>query len=206
MKKLFLNILFGISLFVFSVAQAQNSNPKSQAGGLPALAREVAELRAMLEALQGQIGEPSDPYSGTYTVSLVEQTIFGCGITNDPGALLGTPAFIHYLQDQGISSTSSRVAWFDAEAAGNQLLIPSHSLSIQELRLSGTYESDVRQEDGFVVTINEDGSLTLDTGNNSVVRGQMSADGSSFVAQAFGLLDEDGCDDSYVVSLTGVRK
>lgn len=221
MKKLILILFSCLSLVVFSAAHADNKSEKnqsgssfksgkksgkSQSGGLPALADEVAELRLMIEALQWQVGGSDDPYSGIYTVSLVENQIYGCGFTNDPAVLLGTPAFISYLQAQGISSSTTRVAYFDVAADGGQLIVPDYLISIQELRGSGRFESEVRAEDGSIVTIAADGSLLFDAGPESVFRGQMSADGSTFVAQVFGIFNEEECVDSYMVSMVGVRK
>jgi hypothetical protein len=211
--KKFIIILFScVMVTAFSAAQAADrsskskKSSKSQSGGLPALAVEVQELRALIEALQGQLNESADPYTGTYVVSLAEHNAFGCGFTNDPVSLLGSPDFLAYLQAQAISSTTTRIAYFEVESDGLVLSVPDYLVSAQELRLSGSYEERVVVDGNFNVTIAADGSLLADAGDGSIFRGQMSADGSSFVAQAFGLFDENGCDDSFIINLVGVRK
>ena len=192
------------SALLCSTAPALAKNDNSQAGGLPALAAEVAELRALVEALQDQAGGEVS-YAGTYAVSYFESGNFGCGFTNDPATVIGTPGFLAYLQAQGISSTVSRTAYFTADSDGNVITFPSFALTVQEVRLSGTAEFETRFEDSFAATIAPDGSLLLDAGPGAVFSGQMSDDGSSFVAHAHGQFVEDDCDDSFAVIAVGVR-
>ncbi|MEX0964032.1 MAG: hypothetical protein WDZ52_08350 [Pseudohongiellaceae bacterium] len=183
---------------------AKNSN--SQAGGLPALAAEVAELRSLVESLQGQIGSGEDSYAGTYAVTLVEQSNFGCGLTTDPATVLGTPAGLGYFQNQAISSATTSSSVFTASSDGMMLSMPDYVLVRQELRLSGSYEEELRVEGDFDSAIGADGSLFFDPGPESEFYGQMSADGSMFTILARGRFVDGGCEDSYTVSLIGVRK
>lgn len=210
MKKLIviLSVLALMASASPSMAKSKKSgkSSKSSKGGVPALAVEVAELRALVESLQAQVGTDDDPYSGTYAVTLVESTIFGCGITADPASVLGTPAGLGYFQDQAISSQTTRSAFFTASSDGMTLSIPNYNLLIQELRLSGLFEEDVRVEGNINVDIAADGSLLFDPGPESQVFGQMASDGSAFTALARGRFIEDGCDDSYTVMMTGIRK
>ncbi len=199
MKKLTLSIA-ACALVASTTVLAQNGNPNSQAGGLPALAAEVAELRALLEALQGQVGEPS--YAGTYSVNLFEKGIFGCGSGNSPlpGGLSG------YLQTQGISSTSQSSTLVEAISDGNTLSVAGHSRIRQELRLSGTFETDTPFDSAFDIDIAADGSLSLDAGPDVVFEGQMADDGSSFVVAVTGQFIEDDCIDAFTVTAVGVRQ
>jgi len=191
-----------------SMAKSKKSDKssKSSKGGVPALAVEVAELRALVESLQAQVGSDDDPYSGSYAVTLVENTIFGCGLTIDPASVLGTPAGLGYFQNQAVSSHSARSAVFTATADGMTLSIPDYNLLAQELRLSGLYEEDIRVEGNINIGIAADGSLFFDPGPESEVYGQMASDGSAFTVLARGHFVEEGCDDSYTVMMTGIRK
>ncbi len=210
MKKLvvILSVLALMASASPSMAKSKKSgkSDKSSKGGVPALQVEVAELRALIEGLQAQIGTNDDPYAGSYAVTLVESTIFGCGLTTDPGTVLGTPAGLGYFQNQAISSQTTRSAVFTATSDGLSLSIPDYTLLIQELRLSGLYEEDTRVEGNIVATIAADGSLLFDAGPESEFFGQMAADGSAFTALARGRFLEGGCDDAYTVMLTGIRK
>ena len=192
------------SALICSAAPALAKNDNSQAGGLPALAEEVAQLRAMLEALQDQVGTGAS-YAGSYAVTFFENGNFACGSTNDPVPLFGTPGFPMYLQDQGISSTNTRSSWFSVDSDGNVISFPSFPLRVQELRLSGTPEIETRFEDSFDVTIAPDGSLLLDAGPGASFYGQMSDDGSSFVVHVVGQFDEGDCTDTFAVIAVGVR-
>jgi len=210
MKKLVV-ILSVLALMVSaspSMAKSKKSDKssKSQAGGLPALAVEVAELRALIESLQAQVGTDDDPYAGTYAVILVENATYGCGMTTDPASVLGTPAGLGYFQDQAISSDTTRSAFFTATSDGMSLSIPNSSLLSQELRLSGVYEEGLRVEGNISVSIAADGSLFFDPGPESQFYGQMAADGSAFTVLARGHFIEGDCDDSYAVMITGMRK
>lgn len=210
MKKLLimLSVLALMASASPSMAKSKKSgkSSKSQSGGLPELAVEVAELRALLDALQIQVGTGDDPYAGTYAVTLVENTIFGCGLTTDPATVLGTPGGLGYFQNQAISSHTSRSAVFTATSDGMTLSIPNYNLLIQELRLSGFYEEDVRVEGNIDLDIAADGSLIFDPGPESQVYGQMASDGSAFTVLARGHFTEEGCDDSFTVMMTGMRK
>lgn len=192
--------LLGLTVTV----HAQNGN-SSQAGGLPALAAEVAELRALIESLQGQVGGEVD-YSGTFAVTMLEIGRFGCGFTNDPASLLGTPLFIEYLGTQGISSSTTSSAFYEAESDGWTLSIPEYQLKRQQLRLSGVHETETRTEGPFDVDINADGSLSFDPGAGTEFAGQMAVDGNSFNVLVRGQFIENGCDDSFTVLISGVRK
>ena len=210
MKKLIV-ILSVLALMVSaspSMAKSKKSDKssKSQAGGLPALAVEVAELRALIESLQAQVGTDDDPYAGIYAVTLVENATYGCGMTTDPASVLGTPAGLGYFQDQAISSDTTRSAFFTATSDGMSLSIPNYNLLSQELRLSGSYEEDLRVEGNIDVSIAADGSLFFDPGPESQFYGQMAADGSAFTVLARGHFIVGDCDDSYVVMITGMRK
>lgn len=180
------------------------SNTNSQAGGLPALAAEVAQLRALVQSLQEQIGESGDPYAGTYAVTLVEMGLFGCGTGNVPTP--GQP-LIPYLIPQSFSSVSSRSASFDVESDGSVIIVPEFAELTNELRLSGKYEEEIEFEGDLVVPINADGSITYTAEEGEVLRGQFSADGNvlSVLVQGFEMYPS-GCADSYTVSLTGVKK
>lgn len=196
-----------LTLAGFSGAFAKNGNGgnQNQAGGLPALAEEVAELRALLEDLQGQIGDGSDPYVGRYSVNLVEWSSYGCGISNDPFAAAASGMLLSYLANQGISSTITRTANFEVDSDGMTLFTPQYTLLSQELRLSGQYEEDTRIEGGYNVAIAADGSLSVPQAT-AQVSGQMSADGSAFTLLVRETFDDNGCDDAYAVLLTGVKK
>ncbi len=208
------NLLVILSLLVFvaasspSMAKSKKSDKssKSQSGGLPELALEVAELRSLVESLQGQVDAGADSYAGSYAVTLIENNKFGCGLTTDPASVLGTPAGLGYFQDQAISSTTTRSAVFTATSDGSVLSIPNYTLLTQELRLSGAYEEELRVEGDFNAAIGADGSLFVDPGPESQFYGQMSADGSIFTILARGLFTEESCDDSYIVMAIGVRK
>ncbi|MEX0618029.1 MAG: hypothetical protein WDZ76_10750 [Pseudohongiellaceae bacterium] len=191
-------------LFGGATVSAQPGNSNSQAGGLPALALEVAELRALVEQLQGQVGEPS--YAGSYVVNIFENGIFGCGTGNDPASVIGTPAFLAYLQRQAISSTSQSSTIASAISDGMTLSVFSHYRIRQELRLSGTFETDVPYDEGFDVAIGPGGELSLDAGEDVVFEGQMSDDGSTFIIAVAGQFEEEDCADAFTVSAVGVRK
>lgn len=210
MKKLVvvLSMLAIIMSSSSSMAKSKKSgkSSKSQKGGLPALAVEVAELRSLVEALEAQIDTGEDSFAGTYSVTLIENSAFGCGMTIDPASVLGTPAGLGYFQNQAISSSISRSAFFDASSDGSILSIPDYTLLSQELRLSGSYEEDLRIEGDFDVAIGIDGSLFFDPGSESQFYGQMASDGSAFTILARGHFLEDDCDDTYTVMLVGMRK
>jgi hypothetical protein len=191
-----------------SMAQGSGNgnNGISQAGGLPALAAEVAELKALIESLQAQVGDNDDPYAGIYSVTMVENGIFGCGATTDPASVFGTSGTLGYFQDQAISSYSTRSAVFTATSDGLSLSIPDYYFLTQELRLSGFYEEGSRIEGDISATIAADGSLLFDPGPESEFFGQMAADGSAFTILARGHFIEGYCDDAYTVMLTGIRK
>lgn len=187
----------------FASAYGQ-SNSNSQAGGLPALAAEVAQLRALVQQLQDQIGETDDPYVGTYAVTLVETGLFGCGVGNVPTP--GQP-LIPYLMPQSFSSVSSRSASFDVESDGSVIIVPEFAELTNELRLSGKYEEEVRLEGDVVIPINADGSITFTAEEDEIINGQFSADGNvlSVLIQGFEM-HPSGCADSFTISLTGVKK
>ncbi|MES2605458.1 MAG: hypothetical protein V4603_11010 [Pseudomonadota bacterium] len=179
---------------------------KSQAGGLPALAQEVAALRALVAQLQEQVGGNADPYTGTFAVTLVETSMFGCGVSDFPPP---PPTSLQpYLARQAASSLSVRSASFDVEANGTVLLVPAFELLTQELKLSGKYATDTRIEGSEAIVIAGDGSLYADLGDSEVT-GQIANDGSMFSAVVRGRsLDEPPgtCEDVWTVNLTGVRK
>jgi len=196
-----LTLLSAAALLGAASAYAQPS--KSQAGGLPALAAEVAALRAMVEDLQSQ--NPGDPYAGTFAVTLVETSLFGCRPANPPPPPVYVPQYFLPLNS---SSVSIRSASFDVEADGSTLHVPEFELLTQELRLSGKYDTDTRIEDALQLVIGGDGSLHADFGDTQV-SGQFAQDGSMFSALVVGSnlnTPAGGCQDVWTVNLTGVRK
>jgi hypothetical protein len=184
-----------------SVAYGQSA--KSQSGGLPELAAEVAALRAAVQELQEQVSG-GDPYTGTYAVTLVETALFGCRIANAP-----PPApnyFPPYFAPLTASSVSVRSASFDAEADGSVLSIPDFDMLTQELKLNGFYMADAYIEDGADLTIGGDGSFSADL-DDAQLNGQFSDDGSLFTALVVGNAPvTGGCKDVWTVNVTGVRK
>lgn len=184
-----------------SVASAQTSS-KSQAGGLPALADEVASLRAAVQALQAQVGDNTNPYSGAFAVTVFETGVFGCGTTNGPPPGPLQP----YLNTQGISSVSLRSGAFTAQANGMVLTVPQFPMLSQELRLSGNYQTDTEAAGGVEIVIGGNGSLSADLGPYGQVSGQFARDGSTFTALVRGSSVEGICDDAFTVLLTGVKK
>ena len=190
-----------VALLTLMIAPLIQAGP-SQAGGLPALAAEVAELRALVESLQEQVGEDQG-YAGTYHLTLFESGIFGCG----EGIVPFQPNFGTYFQNQAVSSAVTRSSTSVAESDGMVIEVPTINTFSQELRLSGSYEEDHNKVDGaFDINIATDGSLSVDAGPDVSVSGQMADDGSSFTIIATGLFDEDGCDDAFTVLGVGVRK
>ncbi|MES2606034.1 MAG: hypothetical protein V4603_13940 [Pseudomonadota bacterium] len=182
---------------------------QSQAGGLPALAKEVAELRALVNNLQAQVNAGSDdPYVGNYAVTLTETSIFACGANTFP---VQGPQFnlFAYLQGQAISSISTRSATIDAVSDGTVLSIADHELFTHELRLRGSYEYNFRVEEGFDVDIAADGSLSIQFEADATLNGQFSDDGSVFSMTVQGIFDDGtnpNCTDAFTVTATGVRK
>lgn len=193
-----------LALTLTSGLQAKNhkddNEKKSQKGGLPALEQRVAALESLVTDLQGAGG-----FSGEYHTTLFETGSFGCGMTNDPAALLGTPAFIEYLGKQAISSATTRTANFVAEADGDSLYFPEYVTNIQEIRLSGTPEQDTRLEGNISIDISDSGELSVDAGPDVTTSGYMSANGDNFTFMATGLFDEAGCDDAFSVIAIGNR-
>jgi hypothetical protein len=159
----------------------------------------------MIADLQELVGGNPDPYKGTFAVSLVETTMFGCGISNSPPP---PPNPVQpYLNRQGISSVSVRSASFVVESDGSLLHVPDFEELTQELRLSGKYETSTHTQDALELVIGGDGSLQADF-DDSQLRGQFARDGSMFSALVTGrsLDTSDGCEDVWTATLTGVRK
>ncbi len=185
------------------------SGSQSQAGGLPALSKEVADLRALVNSLQAQINAGNDdPYVGNYAVTLTETSIYACGANTFPAP---GPQFnlFAYLQGQAISSISTRSATIDAVSDGTVLSIAEHELFTHEIRLRGSYEYDYRIEEGFDVDIAADGSLSIQFEPTAALNGQFSDDGSVFSMTIHGIFtggNTPNCTDAYTVTATGVRK
>lgn len=199
-KPLALLALIGLSGTVL----AQNGNDKSQAGGLPALAEQIANLQSLVFELQTQvdeISEGSDPYVGDYMAFQFENNQYGCGTTLEP--LPGQ--IFSYLQNQGISGTSAFAGVHSATADGNTLSFSGANISRNELRLSGKFETSSFSEGPFSATIGADGSLSIEAGDYIV--GQMADDGSSFVILTQGSEpDNNGaCTDAWTILNIGVR-
>lgn len=203
MKTTMITIL-SLLILATGAVHAKNDNPKSQAGGLPALAAEVDELRALIEQLQGQVGVPS--YAGTYTVNIFETGMFGCGTTTDFGSVAGTPAFFGYMAMQAISSMTQSSTLVEAVSDGSTLSIGSYNRQRQELRLSGKFETDLPFDNSFSLNIGPNGELFVDIGPDVVLEGQMADDGSSFIIAITGQFSEDDCADAFTASIVGVRK
>ena len=198
-------IITMLSLLLLSTGavHGKNENPKSQAGGLPALAAEVDELRALIEQLQGQVGAPS--YAGTYTVNIFETGMFGCGTTTDFGSVAGTPAFFGYMAMQAISSMTQSSTLVEAVSDGSTLTIGAYNRQRQELRLSGKFETDLPFDNSFSLDVGPNGELFVDVGPDVVLEGQMADDGSSFIIAITGQFSEDDCADAFTASIVGVR-
>lgn len=205
--KFLITLLSAATLFgAASIAQAQSS--KSQAGGLPALAEEVAALRAMVLDLQQQIGGSADPYSGTYAVTIVETGLFGCRMIDPPAP---PPTYVQpFFGPLLPSSVAVRSASLEAEADGSTLVIPEFVMLSQELKLSGYYQPYTNPSEGELqLTIGGDGSFTYQF-DDSVLEGQFSRDGSLFSALVVGrALDKPstvGCEDVWTAHVLGVKK
>jgi hypothetical protein len=187
-------------------ASASHAQSKSQAGGLPELANEVAALRALVHSLQDQISGSGNPYAGTYTITTHETGLHGCGIQS-----VG-PGNPQYLPRQAGSSVSVTSTIFDAVSNGSVLAVPQFDTFTQELRLSGIFSAGSDIEVPRQIDISPTGSMEEDVANgNALFSGQFSDDGSLFTAVVVGYeADTDGpgplCDDSWTVHLTGVRK
>ncbi|MEQ8407815.1 MAG: hypothetical protein RKH07_06025 [Gammaproteobacteria bacterium] len=195
--------MLSLLLLATGAVHGKNENPKSQAGGLPALAAEVDELRALIEQLQGQVGAPS--YAGTYTVNIFETGMFGCGTTTDFGSVAGTPAFFGYMAMQAISSMTQSSTLVEAVSDGSTLTIGAYNRQRQELRLSGKFETDLPFDNSFSLDIGPNGELFVDVGPDVVLEGQMADDGSSFIIAITGQFSEDDCADAFTASIVGVR-
>lgn len=195
--------MLSLLLLATGAVHGKNENPKSQAGGLPALAAEVDELRALIEQLQGQVGAPS--YAGTYTVNIFETGMFGCGTTTDFGSVAGTPAFFGYMAMQAISSMTQSSTLVEAVSDGSTLTIGAYNRQRQELRLSGKFETDLPFDNSFSLDIGPNGELIVDVGPDVVLEGQMADDGSSFIIAITGQFSEDDCADAFTASIVGVR-
>jgi hypothetical protein len=204
MKTKFLLTLLSAATLLSSASASYAQSSKSQAGGLPALAEEVAALRAMVEDLQEQIGDGSDPYAGTYTITTHETGLHGCGI------IPVGPGNPQYLQRQAGSSVSVTSSIFDATSDGSTLSVPEFDTFTQELRLSGIFTTETDNEVPRTIAINPDGSMENDIGN-AIFSGQFSDDGSLFTAVVVGgEISGSGpnCagNDAWTVHVTGVRK
>jgi hypothetical protein len=199
-KSLVLTLLSAASLLGAAGASHAQST-KNQAGGLPALADEVAALRTLVEDLQEEVGGSGDPYAGTYGVTLVETALFGCGVGNPPP----TGPLLPYLMPQANSSVAVRSSTFEAASDGSTLTVPDFTLLTHELRLSGRYQTETPIEEGAALIIGGDGSLHADFGD-AVLTGQFSSDGSLFTALVQGRSPEGSCVDAWTVNLTGVKK
>ncbi len=203
-KRIIFTVLSAASL-LGAASASYGQGAKSQAGGLPALAEEVASLRALVLNLQQQV-EGGDPYTGTFAVTLVETAFFGCGVGLPPSPPALIPA---YIVPQSISSVSTRSSSFDAEADGSVLLLPEFELFTQEMRLSGKYLTNTEVEGPIELVIGGDGSLSANLPNTEV-SGHIASDGSmlSLVATGHEVVPTPGgtCTDVYTVNLTGVRK
>ena len=195
--------MLSLLLLATGAVHGKNENPKSQAGGLPALAAEVDELRALIEQLQGQVGAPS--YAGTYTVNIFETGMFGCGTTTDFGSVAGTPAFFGYMAMQAISSMTQSSTLVEAVSDGSTLTIGAYNRQRQELRLSGKFETNLPFDNSFSLDIGPNGELIVDVGPDVVLEGQMADDGSSFIIAITGQFSEDDCADAFTASIVGVR-
>lgn len=195
--------MLSLLLLATGAVHGKNENPKSQAGGLPALAAEVDELRALIEQLQGQVGAPS--YAGTYTVNIFETGMFGCGTTTDFGSVAGTPAFFGYMAMQAISSMTQSSTLVEAVSDGSTLTIGAYNRQRQELRLSGKFETDLPFDNSFSLDVGPNGELFVDVGPDVVLEGQMADDGSSFIIAITGQFSEDDCADAFTASIVGVR-
>lgn len=193
-------------LAVSSTTMAQNSS-NSMAGGLPALAAEVEKLKQQIASLQNSVS-PAYPavYAGSYFVVLAESGSFGCGTTNNPAALLGTPAFAQYLSKQAISSNTADTAVFTVESDGYSLQFPEFTDLRMELRLSGKLEFYNSTQEAFSIDINGDGSLAVDPAlETDYFSGQMSSNGNIFTILAGGNDVEDTCIDGHSTMLIGIR-
>lgn len=193
MKNIKVLILACSLLGLVNTAQAQSNNPKNQSGGLPALENEVAVLRLKIAELEAQINDTGDPYTGVYSVSVYSSELFGgCPPSTPPNP----------------PTITSGVALFDVIADGVSVEIPAHQISMQRLRLNNTLTTFLEDESSFTVTIAADGSLHAETAPNELFQGQMSDDGSSFVAQLFGksVSSPGSCSDSFISTAIGVRK
>ncbi len=193
MKNIKLLILACSLLGLVNTTHAQSNNSKSQAGGLPALANEVAILSLKLAELEAQINDTGDPYTGVYSVSVYTSELFGgCPPSSPPNP----------------PTISSGVALFDVVADGVSVEVPAHQKSMQRLRLNNTLSTFLEDEDSFSITIAADGSLHAETAPNELFQGQMSDDGSTFIAQLFGksISSPGSCSDSFISTAIGVRK
>lgn len=203
-KPLALLALIGLSGTVL----AQNGNGNSQAGGLPALAEQIANLQSLVFELQAQVDEmggASDPYVGNYMAFQFENNQYGCGTTLAPPA----GQLLSYLQNQGISSTSAFAGVHSATADGDTLTFSGADIVRNELRLSGKFETSAFSEGPFSAAIGEDGSLSIEADNeaDNFIVGQMADDGSSFVILTQGAEpDNNGtCTDAWTILNIGVR-
>jgi hypothetical protein len=196
-------------LLLSSAGVSAQGGSNSQAGGLPALAAELAALKAQVAALEAGVATPAYPdvYAGTYTVMILESARYACNDTNDPADYFGTPGgVVAYLQNQGISSTSTLSSVTQVLSDGYTLEIPAHITSRQELRLSGTYGSDPIADDAITIGINADGSFDFASEPDLSFGGQMADDGSSFSILASAQWAEEDCTDAFTALIIGMRQ